>query len=164
MKSFYLSYLLIHLFSPCHGLDGLPFLTLSSALLCLPRLPTHLMWPLCALSTYYTHPLQDFHTYSSLCMESSSLRYLAHALIPFRSLLSYYFIREMPLLGTLYKSPTPLLSFFGPLTYLIFSPDICVHVYIILICLLFRSKKLLKLFIYRKIVRIDTGSFGKPYT
>lgn len=137
MKSFYLSYLLIHLFNPYCGLEGLPFLTLSSALLCLPRPPTHLPWPLCSLSTYYIHPLQVFHAYRSLCMESSSLRYLAHMLIPFRSLLNYHFMRKMPLLATLCSYLLHSCHSSAPLPTWLFTWHMCVHMYIILIKLTF---------------------------
>lgn len=131
MKSFHSSHLLIYLFSPNYcqwGLPGLrptPFLTSIPALLPLAQAAPSTLASSLSCHLLSTLLPQGFHTYSSLCMGSSSPKYsiyMAHTLIHFRSLLKCHFVREMPSLATLYKLPAPFLSFFIPLTLLDFFP------------------------------------------
>lgn len=82
MKSFYSSHLLIHSFSPCSGLRGLPglaplpFLTLSPALLPLTQAAASTLASLLSSHVPNTLSFQGCRTYSSLCMAFSSLSHL----------------------------------------------------------------------------------------
>ena len=125
MNSFHSSHLLIHLFDPHCGLQGHPVLFCLHLQLFAP-FPGCIsaLAPSLSIRILSTLPPLGFQTYSSLCVDSSSLDICrVHPLIPFRSLLKHRCFRVMPFLlpctNCLLDSCR---ESFIPLSYLILFP------------------------------------------